>query len=70
VVRDVVVRNVMVHDRLGGDRRRHAGLDCDFLERDFVEWHELERDVVERDVVERHELERLVVERQRLELTR
>jgi hypothetical protein len=75
VVRDVVVRNVMVDVRLGGDRCRHAGLDCDLLERDFVERHELERDVVERDELERNELERdelerLVVERQRLELTR
>ena len=79
MVRDVVVRHVMVHVRLGGDRCRHAGLDCNLLERDFVERHELERDVVERDelerdVVERNELERdelerLVVERQRLELT-
>jgi hypothetical protein len=80
VVHDVVVRNVMVHVRLGGDRGRHAGLDCDLLERDFVERHELERDVVEWHELERHELEwhelerheleRLVVECQRLELTR
>ena len=85
MVRNVVVRNVMVHVRLGGDRGCHAGLDCDLLERNVVERHELERDVVERDELERHELEwdvverdelerdeleRLVLERQRLELTK
>jgi hypothetical protein len=70
VVRDGVVGDVVVRNRLGGDRGRHAGLDRDLLERDLLERDQLERDLVERHELEWNELERLVVECQRLELTR
>jgi hypothetical protein len=62
---DVVVGDVVVHERLGLHRGRHAWMGGDLVERNFVERNELERYIVEFHVVECH-----VVERERLELTR
>jgi hypothetical protein len=70
VVGDVLVGVVVVHDRMGVARQREHGMGRDVVERDVVEWNELELDLVELDLLEFHELELDLLEHQRMELTR